>query len=130
MCCILLSFYSCYALATDYCPSSSQIKEGQFNGWEVYISSNGGSSPYQPATPAQIQQLEAAKTKFMFANWDNHFISWGVQNAVCIYTGSIAANYWISKTEPAPTSPLWNKSTTGYGCGQYSVKLCPFNTST
>lgn len=114
--------------ATDYCPSPAQISAGQFNGWEVYIVSNGGASDYAPATQAQIQQLESIKHPFLFANWSAQFLSWGVQNAICIYN-TPNANYLISRNEQPPSGPTWTDNKNTYTCGANSVKLCPFNQS-
>jgi hypothetical protein len=122
-----ISFKTVYA--TDFCPSAAQISAGQFNGWEVYIGSNSGPLDYVPATQTQIQKFESIKKPFLFANWSTQFISWGVQNAICIYDTPNNLNYLISRNEQPPSGPNWDDNNNTYTCGANNVNLCPFNQS-
>lgn len=95
----------------DNCPSTPQIRQGNLNGWIVYLCSDGsGFNSCKPATPKEIKEFENAQIILPSgAYWFGYNIF--PANSMCAYGGTLIIKsqdtIQLFKTESKPSGSQW-----------------------
>jgi hypothetical protein len=128
---LIIGLTFCNTIFANTCPSVSQLWQGNFNGWRVYVYANDNPQNYRPASGKEIKAI-TQDTHLFFASsvWNNAGVN--PSNANCVYGGSAPDNkgFILFKNESQPSGSNWRLlGTTPYTtliCAANDTSNCPF----